>query len=49
MLKSLDTLEHIKAICGANLRRGIFEYYVETPERDVLGKSARDAKLLTMQ
>jgi hypothetical protein len=43
MLKSLDILEHIKAICGANLRRGIFEYYVIPRKRDVFGESARDA------
>ena len=42
-MKSLDILEQIKANCGANLRRGIFEYYVIPRKRDVFGESARDA------
>ena len=42
-MKSLDILEQIKANCGVNLRRGIFEYYVIPRKRDVFGESARDA------
>ena len=31
---------NLKAICGANLRRGLFGYYVDTLESDVFGEPA---------
>ena len=32
-LKCLEIIRYIKPICGASLRRGLFEYYVETLEK----------------